>query len=180
MSKYDQSTPGADIIDLRDVVAERDRILDAICDASNERDAERIESNQNNPHGVHAEGCGCTAAEWIEDGEFESALSVFEDDEELHDLAGVDLDEVAYIRQAVELEAELWTDLDSATLNEPVMIAEGYFTEYAEQLADDIGAIDHTAGWPLNHIDWEAAASQLKQDYSEVEFGGTTYLWRNY
>jgi hypothetical protein len=53
-----------------------------------------------------------------------------------------------------------------------------YFTEYAEQLAEDIGAIDRTAQWPLNHIDWEAAAEALKQDYAEVEFDGATYYIR--
>lgn len=48
----------------------------------------------------------------------------------------------------------------------------------AQELADDIGAIDSNAKWPLNHIDWEAAAEELKMDYTEVNFNGTTYYIR--
>jgi hypothetical protein len=62
---------------------------------------------------------------------------------------------------------------DGATL-----IRESYFTEYAEELADDIGAIDKDAGWPLAHIDWDAAADALKIDYVEIDFDGVTYLAR--
>lgn len=59
------------------------------------------------------------------------------------------------------------------------LIRDGYFAEYAEQLADDIGAVDRKANWPLNHIDWEAAADELKQDYMSVEFDGVTYWMRS-
>lgn len=53
-----------------------------------------------------------------------------------------------------------------------------YFTEYAKELADDIGAIAGTEQWPLMHIDWEAAADDLKHDYTEVEFDGVPYFIR--
>lgn len=58
------------------------------------------------------------------------------------------------------------------------LINDGYFEQYAEQLAEDIGAIDRDAKWPLNHIDWEAAANELKSDYTSVDFDGTTYWVR--
>jgi hypothetical protein len=58
------------------------------------------------------------------------------------------------------------------------LIRESYFKEYAQQLADDIGAIDRNATWPVNCIDWEEAANQLKQDYMEIDFDGVTYLIR--
>jgi hypothetical protein len=58
------------------------------------------------------------------------------------------------------------------------LIADSYFEEYAEQLAEDIGAIDPNARWPLNHIDWVAAANELKQDYTSVDFDGTEYWVR--
>lgn len=57
-------------------------------------------------------------------------------------------------------------------------IRDDYFVEYAKELADDIGAIDRNATWPLNHINWELAAEDLKWDYSSVEFGGETYWYR--
>ena len=63
-------------------------------------------------------------------------------------------------------------------LHGEAMIRNSYFAEYAEQLAEDIGAIDRNAKWPLNHIDWEAAASELKHDYTEVDFDGVSYWVR--
>lgn len=53
-----------------------------------------------------------------------------------------------------------------------------YFTEYAEDLAYELGVISRKAQWPIKHIDWEAAAEELKQEYAEVEFGDTTYFIR--
>jgi antirestriction protein len=58
------------------------------------------------------------------------------------------------------------------------LVRKDYFVTYAEQLADDIGAINANATWLNNHIDWEAAAHELAQDYTEVEFGDVTYLIR--
>lgn len=58
------------------------------------------------------------------------------------------------------------------------LIREDYFQEYAQQLAEDIGAINSEAAWPLSHIDWEAAAEHLKMDYTAVDYRGTTYYAR--
>jgi len=57
-------------------------------------------------------------------------------------------------------------------------IRESYFREYTEEFAEDIGAIGRDRTWPLNHIDWEAAANELLIDYSSVEFDGITYYYR--
>lgn len=57
-------------------------------------------------------------------------------------------------------------------------IREDYFTDYAQELAEDIGAIPKEYGWPTSHIDWGAATDALKQDYTEVDFRGTTYYVR--
>lgn len=62
------------------------------------------------------------------------------------------------------------------------LIAEGHFTEhateYAKELAHDIGAVQGAGDWPVNHIDWESAASELLHDYTEIDIGGSTYLVR--
>lgn len=58
------------------------------------------------------------------------------------------------------------------------LIREDYFTEYAQQLAEDIGAINPDAQWPLTYIDWERAADALKMDYTTVEYRGNTYYAR--
>lgn len=59
------------------------------------------------------------------------------------------------------------------------LIADHYFEEYAEQLAEDIGAITKGATWPNDCIDWKRAAEQLQQDYSSLDFGQTTYWFRS-
>lgn len=58
------------------------------------------------------------------------------------------------------------------------LIRDSYFQEYAQELAEDIGAINSDATWPNNCIDWEQAARELKVDYSTVEFDGVTYWYR--
>ena len=59
------------------------------------------------------------------------------------------------------------------------LIRDSYFQEYAEELADDIGAIDRNANWPVNCIDWEKAADQLKMDYTSVDLNGVEYWIRS-
>jgi hypothetical protein len=57
-------------------------------------------------------------------------------------------------------------------------VRDSYFEEYARELADDIGAIDRNASWPLSYIDWKAAADALKQDYTAHELDGVTFWAR--
>ena len=83
-------------------------------------------------------------------------------------------DELKALRSLAE-EAEGCGDwYDGATL-----IKASYFETYAEDLAQDIGAIDRNARWPLSHIDWAAAAEELKQDYTEVDYDGVLYYVRD-
>ena len=76
----------------------------------------------------------------------------------------------------------LWEDagyaIDDVVENEPTMIPEYDFSEYAQELAEDIGAIDPEAKWPVYCIDWERAARELKMDYASVRVKGTTYYFR--
>lgn len=58
------------------------------------------------------------------------------------------------------------------------LIADHYFTEYAEQLAADIGAVSSERAWPNYYIDWERAARDLMMDYSAVTLGGYTFYVR--
>ena len=59
------------------------------------------------------------------------------------------------------------------------LVRDSYFKEYAQELGDYIGAIKADAGWPLNCIDWEQAARELRMDYTSVEFDGVTYWGRS-
>ncbi|MCP3017435.1 hypothetical protein [Cupriavidus basilensis] len=58
------------------------------------------------------------------------------------------------------------------------LIRREYFPEYARQFAEDIGAINRDARWPLQHIDWEAAADELEDGYTVIDFDGTDFLMR--
>lgn len=58
------------------------------------------------------------------------------------------------------------------------LIRDSYFEEYAMEFASDIGAISNDAKWPCTHIDWKAAADDLKQDYFRTVFGRSTYWAR--
>ena len=79
----------------------------------------------------------------------------------------------------LELESEIGS-LEDAARNGAQFIDEDYFVEYAKELAFDIGAVSNDVEWPCYHIDWDAAAEDLKQDYTEVEFDGNDYLVRLY
>ena len=59
------------------------------------------------------------------------------------------------------------------------IIHEDYFTQYAQELSDGLSLGDGAmAQWPFTHIDWEAAADELKMDYSVVGFNGIVYYIR--
>jgi hypothetical protein len=55
------------------------------------------------------------------------------------------------------------------------IIRDSYFRDYAEQYADEIGAINTGSDWPLNCIDWEKAALNLQRLYTAVSFSGVRY-----
>jgi hypothetical protein len=59
------------------------------------------------------------------------------------------------------------------------LIRDSYFVDYARELAEDIGAINSDAGWPLYCIDWEWAARELRMDYFSVDFDGIDYWVRS-
>jgi len=67
-----------------------------------------------------------------------------------------------------------WGEFDN-----PTLILDSYFEEYAVQYAEDIGAIDGLDRWPATCIDWERAASELQSDYSAIDIGPYTYLQGN-
>lgn len=59
------------------------------------------------------------------------------------------------------------------------LIDEDDFQDYCEELVSDIGDLPKDLpSYISNNIDWEGVAEDLKVDYTEVEFRGTTYLYR--
>lgn len=58
------------------------------------------------------------------------------------------------------------------------LVADSYFQEYAQDLAEDCGMVDTSASWPMNCIDWEQAARELQMDYSYILIHDSTYWYR--
>jgi hypothetical protein len=63
--------------------------------------------------------------------------------------------------------------------NEPILVNDSHFAEYAEELCEDRGYI--SSGFPLwIEIDWEATADNLKADYASADLGGETFWYRGH
>ena len=153
---------GQDIIDSRDIIArieelesDRETLVDAVTDAK-----ETLSDAQDDTSALSPEDKE-DAQQAVTDAE--EALASWEDAEELKAL------------QSLAEEAEGCGDWPDSK----ALIRDSYFQEYAEQLADDIGAIDSNATWPCNCIDWERAASELQYYYTSVDYDGVTYWVRS-
>ena len=58
------------------------------------------------------------------------------------------------------------------------LINEDYWEEYVEEMLKDIGDIPSDLPNYLV-INWESTAENIKADYSEIEYDGETYYYRN-
>ena len=96
--------------------------------------------------------------------------------EQARDIADLDDDETEELAALVAF-AEAGSSVEDWEYGAG-FVRDSYFEEYARELADDIGAIDANASWPLSCIDWEQAARELRMDYTAVEFDGVTYWVR--
>ena len=148
MRGTDEITNIADVIDSRDVI-ERIEYLEGELQSAFESDG------ANNEDGFEA---------WLK------ALAESYDGTGREDEAT----ELLALRALAE-EAEGYT---SDWQHGEALIRDSYFQEYAQQLAEDVGAINSEARWPNNCIDWERAARELQQDYTAVDFDGVTYWTR--
>lgn len=59
------------------------------------------------------------------------------------------------------------------------LIRDSYFVTYAQELAEDIGALENCNNWPATCIDWDRAARELQYDYSRITFDGVDYWVRS-
>lgn len=99
------------------------------------------------------------------------------DDEDRDDEDDYYIDSVKQIMDGLGLDLD---GLREYAENEPTMIRDHEFINYAEELAYDIGAVSRDARWPLDCIDWDSAAEDLLADYSEIGVGVYTYYIRAY
>ena len=183
-----QPFPGEDIIDSRDIIAWIEEVEGEIESLNDEN--ESLMSD-----------CATHEAQ-IESLEDEIEQLNEGDREDVEDMIAEREDEINKLREEIEdaereiddnrdeietLEEDLkpYTDLQDDAEGYAAdwrygeaLILDDYFVEYARQMAYDIGAVDGDANWPANHIDWDAAADELKMDYTSVEFAGYEYWIR--
>lgn len=91
----------------------------------------------------------------------------------------LDADDQARLEALEGIETDLGGSLAAYADDQPQAIAEDDFAHYAEELAEEIGAIDRSASWPLTCINWQEAADELAQDYSSFDFEGRKWLVRS-
>ena len=84
-------------------------------------------------------------------------------------------DQVASLKKLIELVEDYAED---SAQDGVFLIQDSCFEEYAQELAEDIGAINKSSQWPNYCIDWEWAARELQIDYSSTEWEGVTYWFR--
>lgn len=103
--------------------------------------------------------------------ELDDLIARHDDEDQTDPLVGDEFDRMTALRLLAD-------EVGGEFFYGETLIPEKDFQNYAQQLAEDVGAYDSNASWPMNHIDWEAAADALREDYSEVVFEGITYLFR--
>ncbi len=63
--------------------------------------------------------------------------------------------------------AALYCGIDASDIEEAYQGEHSSDEDFAREMADQLGAVDENAQWPMNCIDWEYAAKELMYDYSE-------------
>ena len=59
------------------------------------------------------------------------------------------------------------------------LIPEDDFTEYCKDMVEICYDLSNVPGFIKDNIDWEGVASDLSLDYSEIEYQGETYFYRD-
>lgn len=97
------------------------------------------------------------------------------DDETLYGQTEIYRDQIEARIDAIQ------TELDDLKTLRSYQIDTWYRTDvidgdWAREYANEIGAIKIQNDWPYNHIDWEAAANDLRQAMMvQITFGDDTY-----
>jgi antirestriction protein len=90
----------------------------------------------------------------------------------------LDADETAELTMLRDLRDETEGYADDSWRDGVFFVADWAFKDYAIELADEMGAIPKEYSWPASYIDWDAAARDLRMDYTSCEIDGRTYWYR--
>ena len=89
---------------------------------------------------------------------------------------GLDEDELKELNSLVQIQEEA-EKYNCDWLHGATLINESYFADYTKEFVEETSNVDLNS-WPFNNINWKDAADELKQDYTEIDFNGTTYYIR--
>lgn len=109
----------------------------------------------------------------IDSREVIGRISELESQKEDGSIDSNELDELTALKALAEEAAQYSEDW----VHGSTLIRETYFTDYCEQMVDDVGDLPRDIPSYLV-IDWNATAENLKVDYTEVDFDGVGYLIR--
>lgn len=137
-----------DFIDTRDLIERRDELKQSILDSFIET-FEHYEDQTNN---------------------FDDILF---QEEEIQSWKEDWLDELEEIEEINSIEDELGSEFEYGV----TLVEENYWEEYVEELLIDCGYISKDLPYWIE-IDWKETASNVKQDYTEIEYLGRTYYGR--
>ncbi len=147
-------------MDTRDLIQEREDAKEYILAEFNDRFNDRF---------IYSEIEDFEELEAYLDDEASKGLT----EEEREDFFEYMADEYNAIREIDELEEEIYSREFENGIH---LIEEDVFEDYVEEFVKDCGYIPKDLpSWI--EIDWETTADNMRNDYSEVEFRGETYLY---
>jgi hypothetical protein len=161
-----------DVIDSRDIIerieeleADRDALVDAYTDAKDHYDETIVAGRENNDESKVDELTEAQDKAYDAYKEAETALEEWD--------ASYDGEELETLKTLAEEASQYSSDWSYGEQ----LIRDSYFTEYVEELCDDLGYIPNDfPAWIT--IDWEDTADNVKQDYTSVDFDGVEYWIR--
>ena len=109
--------------------------------------------------------------------QYEDMTESFEDirfeEEEIENWKDGWYTELQVIEEIDKLEDEIGSEFEYGV----TLIEEDEFEDYCQELLEDAGYISKDfPSWII--IDWDATCDNMREDYSELTFGGTSYLYR--
>ena len=106
---------------------------------------------------------------------FEELLEILQDDDfDLEWWKEDNSDDFEHIEEIEEIESKI-----SEFFNGETLIPEDDFTEYCRDMVEDCYDLSTVPEFIKDNIDWDGVASDLSVDYSEIEYQGKIYLYRD-
>lgn len=81
----------------------------------------------------------------------------------------------------LQLQEDLGHGLRACSEEDPLLIAKEDWEDYCKDSAEGCGYVESYKSNPLiAHINWSSWADSCAEDCTEIEFEGSTYIYRNF